>query len=116
MAFDRFLDKAKNLVNDPKVKDKLNSEKAEKLTDSVLDRAAGAAESLTGGRHTEKTQKARVAADNALGTDGQEGSKNSSEESAGESRRDERTAGEVPGDSPSGSERPGSEDGPHSAG
>lgn len=69
MAFDKFLDKAKNLANDPKVKDKLNSEKAEKVTDSILDKAAGVAESLTGGKHSDKIKKARDAADNAIGSD-----------------------------------------------
>ena len=42
---------------------------AEKVTDSILDKAAGAAESLTGGKHTEKIQKARDAADKAIGSD-----------------------------------------------
>lgn len=67
MAFDRFLDKAKNLAKDPKVKDKLNSDKAEEVTDSVLDKAAGVADSLTGGKHSEKIKKARDAADDAIG-------------------------------------------------
>lgn len=69
MAFDKFLDKAKNLANDPKVKDKLNSDKAEQVTDSVLDKAAGVADSLTGGKHSDKIKKARDAADNAIGND-----------------------------------------------
>lgn len=70
MPFDKFLNKAKNLANDPKVREKLNSDKAEKATDSMLDKAAGVAESLTNGKHTEKIQKARDAADRAVGTDG----------------------------------------------
>jgi hypothetical protein len=69
MAFDKFIDKAKNLANDPKVKDKLNSNKAEEVTDSFLDKAAGVAESLTGGKHSDKIQKARDAADKAIGND-----------------------------------------------
>lgn len=77
MAFDKFLDKAKNLANDPKVKDKLNSDQAEKVTDSVLDKAAGVADSLTGGQHSDKIKKARDTADNAIGSDrGQTGSAN----------------------------------------
>lgn len=69
MPFDKFLNKAKNLANDPKVREKLNSDKAEKATDSLLDKAAGVAESLTKGKHTDKIQKARDTADRAVGTD-----------------------------------------------
>lgn len=70
MAFDKFLNKAKNMANDPKIREKLNSDKAEKASDSILDKAAGVAESMTNGKHTEKIQKARDAADRAVGTDG----------------------------------------------
>ena len=73
MSFDKFLNKAKNMANDPKVREKLKSEKAEKASDSILDKAAGVAESLTNGKHTDKIQKARDAADRAVGTDGAEG-------------------------------------------
>ncbi|UVI34983.1 antitoxin [Brevibacterium spongiae] len=95
MAFDKFLDKAKNLANDPKVKDKLNSEKAEKVTDSILDKAAGVAESLTGGKHSDKIKKARDAADNAIGSDrGQPGGANRGDDV----RRDEARGDDVHGD------------------
>lgn len=87
MPFDKFLNKAKNLANDPKVREKLNSDKAEKATDSMLDKAAGVAESLTNGKHTEKIQKARDAADRAVGTDGKSGN---------EQPDGERPAGEPP--------------------
>lgn len=70
MPFDKFINKAKNLANDPKIREKLNSEKGEKATDSILDKAAGVAESLTKGKHTDKIQKARDAADRAVGSDG----------------------------------------------
>ncbi len=70
MAFDKFLNKAKNLANDPKVREKLNSEKVEKFSDQILDKAAGAADSLTKGKYTDKIQGARDAADRAIGTDG----------------------------------------------
>lgn len=73
MSFDKFINKAKNLANDPKVRDKPNSEKAEKASDSILDKAAGVAESLTNGKHTDKIQKARDAADRAVGTDEKSG-------------------------------------------
>ena len=101
MAFDRFLDKAKNLANDPKVKDKLNSDKAEKVTDSVLDKAAGVADSLTGGKHSDKVRKARDAADNAIGNDrGQAGGANRSDEVRGNDvREDDRGDNGLDGDS-----------------
>ncbi len=73
MSFDKFLSKAKNLANDPKVRDKLNSDKAEKVSDSILDKAAGAADSLTKGKHRDRIQNARDAADRAVGTDGSAG-------------------------------------------
>ena len=100
MAFDKFLDKAKNLANDPKVKDKLNSDKAEKATDSVLDKAAGVADSLTGGKHSDKIKKARDAADNAIGNDrGQTGGANrGDEQSGGAGRSDEVRGNGVRGD------------------
>ena len=69
MAFDEFLDKAKNLPNDPKVKGKLNSDKAEQIADSVLDKAAEVVESLTGGKHSGTIKKARDTADNAIGSE-----------------------------------------------
>ncbi|SDS37210.1 MT0933-like antitoxin protein [Brevibacterium siliguriense] len=90
MAFDKFLDKAKNLANDPKVRDKLNSDKAEKVTDSVLDKAAGVADSLTGGKHSDKIKKARDAADNAIGNDRSPG--------GGENRGDDVRGNDVRGD------------------
>ncbi|UZD61366.1 antitoxin [Brevibacterium sp. JSBI002] len=99
MAFDKFLDKAKNLANDPKVKDKLNSDKAEKVTDSVLDKAAGVADSLTGGKHSDKIKKARDAADNAIGNDRQTGSANRGDEQpGGATRSDEVRENDVRGD------------------
>lgn len=97
MPFDKFINKAKNLANDPKVRDKLNSEKAEKATDSILDKAAGVAESLTKGKHTEKIQTARDAADRAVGTDGKpEGEQSAGERADGEERHgdNQRPGGE----------------------
>lgn len=100
MAFDKFLDKAKNFANDPKVKDKLNSDNAEKVTDSVLDKAAGVADSLTGGKHSDKIKKARDAADNAIGSDrGQTGGANrGDEQSGGAGRSDDVRGNDVRGD------------------
>ena len=106
MSFDKFLNKAKNMANDPKVREKLKSEKAEKASDSILDKAAGVAESLTNGKHTEKIKKARDAADRAVGTDGAEGTEGKSgpgqteggssrgQQSESEHTQGERTQGE----------------------
>ena len=100
MAFDKFLDKAKNLANDPKVKDKLNSDKAEKVTDSVLDKAAGVADSLTGGKHSDKIKKARDAADNAIGNDRDQtgGANRSDDQPGGANRGDDVRGNDVRGD------------------
>ncbi|GGC39566.1 antitoxin [Brevibacterium sediminis] len=100
MAFDKFLDKAKNLANDPKVKDKLNSDKAEKVTDSVLDKAAGVADSLTGGKHSDKIKKARDAADNAIGNDRDQtgGANRSDDQPGGANRGDDQPGGANRGD------------------
>lgn len=73
MPLDKFIRKAKNLANDPKVREKLNSDKGEKITDSVLNKAAGAANKATGGKYQDKITKARDAADRAIGRDGNDG-------------------------------------------
>ena len=114
MAFDKFLNKAKNLANDPKVKDKLNSDKGEKITDSVLDKAAGVADSLTGGKHSDKIKKARDAADNAIGNDrGQTGGTNRGDNQPGSANRNDDFRGndargdDVRGDDVRGDDQPG---------
>lgn len=93
MAFDKFLNKAKNLANDPKVKDKLNSDKAEQVSDSILDKAAGVAESLTGGKYSEKIQKARDAADKAIGNERNQDVDRGQDESRGEDGTTPRSNG-----------------------
>lgn len=103
MPFDKFINKAKNLANDPKVREKLNSDKGEKATDSILDKAAGVVESLTNGKHTDKIQKARDAADRAVGTDGKsennqaDGQRPAGEQNPGDNQRptdEQRPTGE----------------------
>ncbi|GAA1531763.1 MULTISPECIES: antitoxin [Brevibacterium] len=101
MSFDKYINKAKKLANDPKVREKLNSEKAEKASDSILDKAAGVAESLTNGKHTEKIQKARDAADRAIGTDGNSENQQPEDERA----QGDQTGGQSAGE-PSQGERP----------
>ena len=50
-----------------KAKDFLNSDQGEKTSDSVLDKAAAAADKVTGGKHTDKIANAREQADAHLG-------------------------------------------------
>jgi MT0933-like antitoxin protein len=50
-----------------KAKDFLNTDKGEKASDSVLDKAADAADSKSGGRFDGQIDKARDAADGRLG-------------------------------------------------
>jgi hypothetical protein len=59
--------KAQQLLNDPKVKDALKSEKAEGVTDRILGGVAGAVDKATGGKHSEQIDRARDAADRKLG-------------------------------------------------
>ncbi|GAA2087247.1 MULTISPECIES: Rv0909 family putative TA system antitoxin [Brevibacterium] len=56
-----------------KAKDALNSDKAEQITDTGLDKAAAAADKLTGGKYTEQIQKGRDAADEKIGNRGADG-------------------------------------------
>jgi hypothetical protein len=66
-GFDDISKKAQSFLNDPKVKDALKSEKAEGVSDSVLDAVAGAADKLTGGKHSDKIASAKEQADKKLG-------------------------------------------------
>ncbi|MFC9443203.1 MULTISPECIES: antitoxin [Brevibacterium] len=99
MGFDKFINKAKNLANDPKVREKLNNPKVEKFSDQVLDKAAGAADSLTKGKYSDKIKSARDAADRAIGHDDQR---------PGDARPGDPRTGDVrPGDARPGDPRPG---------
>jgi hypothetical protein len=53
-----------------KAKDLLNTEQGEKTSDSILDKAAQAADKATGGKHGEHIEKAEDAADQHLGSEG----------------------------------------------
>jgi hypothetical protein len=66
-GFDDISKKAQSFLADPKVKDALKSEKAEGVSDSVLDAVAGAANKLTGGKHSDKITQAKQQADERLG-------------------------------------------------
>lgn len=53
-----------------KAKDALSSEKGEQTSDKVLDGAADLANKVTGGKHADKIQQGRDAADERIGTPG----------------------------------------------
>ncbi|MCI2265443.1 antitoxin [Sediminivirga luteola] len=96
MGLDKIVGKAKDLANDPKVKNALGSEKAERASDAVLDKAAGAVDRVTGGKHSDTVRKARDAADRAVGTD----SGNVGEQRPGHAREPGRGPGEGRFDGP----------------
>lgn len=66
-GLDDVTKKAKDFLNDNKVKDALKSDKAEEVSDSILNAVAGAADKVTGGKHHDKIEEARAAADKKLG-------------------------------------------------
>ena len=59
--------KAKTFLEDDKVRDALKSEKAEDVSDKLLDAVSGAAQKVTGSKYDEQIAKARDAADKKLG-------------------------------------------------
>ncbi|WP_165068181.1 antitoxin [Marisediminicola senii] len=61
--------KAADMLNNPKTRDALKSEKAEGVSDSILDTASGLANKVTGNKHADKIDKARDAADKKIGND-----------------------------------------------
>lgn len=72
-GFDDIAKKAQQMLNDPKVKDALQGEKAEKVSDQVLDAVAGAVDKATGGKHTDAIKKGRDAVDDKIGGQGGQG-------------------------------------------
>ncbi len=69
MGIDDITGKAQEFLNDNKVKEALNSQQAEDISDKLLDGVAGFADNLTGGKFAEQIDGARDAADNAIGTE-----------------------------------------------
>lgn len=59
--------KAQEFLNSEKGKEALKSEKAEGVSDSILDKVAQAADKVSGGKHTDKIQDARDQADKHIG-------------------------------------------------
>jgi len=66
-GFDDITKKAQSFLKDGKVQEALKSEKAEGVSDSILDAVANAADKATGGKHADKIQQAKEQADKKLG-------------------------------------------------
>ena len=69
MAFEDITKKAQEFLADNKVQDALHGEKAEDLSDKLLDGVAGAVNKVTGDKFTGQVDGARDAADKAVGTE-----------------------------------------------
>lgn len=68
-GFDDITKKAQEFLNDPKVKDALTSERAEDISDKLLDGVAGAAKKVTGGKFDDRIDGARDEADKRVGNE-----------------------------------------------
>ncbi|MBD8484815.1 antitoxin [Frigoribacterium sp. CFBP 8759] len=66
-GFDDITKKARAFLKDGKVQEALKSEKAEGVSDNILDAVASAADKATGGKHADKIQQAKEQADKKLG-------------------------------------------------
>lgn len=68
MGLDDLARKAREAWQQEKVQSAFRSEKAEGVSDSVLDRVADAADRATGGRYADQVEGARQAVDERIGT------------------------------------------------
>ena len=71
MAIDDMAKKAGDFLKDntDKVQDALNSDKAEEISDKILDGAAGFANKVTGDKFADQVNSARDAADKKIGNE-----------------------------------------------
>lgn len=69
-GFGDITKKATEFLKSEKAKDALGSQKAEDVSDKLLDGVAGVANRVSGGKHADKIEGARDAADRKIGTDG----------------------------------------------
>lgn len=69
MAIDDITKKAQAFLKDNKVQDALKSEKAEQISDKLLDSVANAAKKATGGKHDAKIDEAKAKADKHIGNE-----------------------------------------------
>jgi len=67
-GFEDVTKKAQEFLKDNKLKDALHSDRAEEVSDSILDSVANAAKKVTGGKFDDKIDKARDDADKKFGT------------------------------------------------
>ena len=67
--FNDITKKAQAFLADDKVKDALKSEKAEEISDKLLDGVAGAAQKATGSKFDDQIEGARKQADKAVGSE-----------------------------------------------
>jgi hypothetical protein len=66
-GFDDIAKKAQEFLKDPKVENALKSEKAEGISDKLLDAVAGAADKATGGKFHDQIDSAKTEADKRVG-------------------------------------------------
>jgi hypothetical protein len=66
-GFDDITKKAQEFLRDGKVQDALKSEKAEGVSDNILDAVASAADKATGGKYSDKIAQAKEQADKKIG-------------------------------------------------
>ncbi|GAA2176138.1 hypothetical protein GCM10009846_28730 [Agrococcus versicolor] len=71
-ALDDLAKKAQGFVEENKdqIQEALKSEKAEEVSDTVLDAVAGKIDAVSGGRHADAIGKARDGIDAKIGTEG----------------------------------------------
>jgi hypothetical protein len=68
-GFDDISKKAQEFLGNDKVKDALKSEKAEGISDDVLDKVAGAVDKATGGKYHDQIENAKDQADKHVGNE-----------------------------------------------
>ncbi|MFZ7086883.1 antitoxin [Curtobacterium sp. RRHDQ10] len=68
-GFDDISKKAQQFLGNDKVKDALRSEKAEGISDDLLDKVAGAVDKATGGKYSDKIENAKQQADKHVGNE-----------------------------------------------
>ena len=69
MGLDDLARKAKDAFQSEKVQQALRSQKAEQISDTVLEKTAGVADRATGGKYEQQIAGARNAADSRIGTE-----------------------------------------------
>ena len=67
MGFDDVTKKATEFLNSEKTQEALRGQKAEEVSDKLLDGVAGMTDKVTGGNHSDKIADARNAADKKIG-------------------------------------------------